>query len=306
MHERIEPTALLRGLSERLGIANLPPMYRAESDDIFIATYPKSGTTLLQMLLYALIEGKAPDFGSIRDVSPYVDLYAEKDVDIGELATTRPRLFKTHMQNSDIFPDSVRLICCFRHPCDVSVSWYHFGYGWYVSQEEFSVDEFVRHVLWQDGWKYGFWEYFLSWYRNFGKANILPICYEDILQDKGWFIERLANFLRLPKDPQRLRITEELSSFEYMKKHGEKFSQDPANMIVQTILPASDADYVEPDYVPIVRKGKAGNYKQELAPDTFALFEERWQTYMTPATGHRSYSSFRAHVRDLFDKKTRL
>ena len=63
-------------------------------DDIYVVTYPKSGTTLMQMMLYQLTTDGKIDFKHIYDVSPWTDNDVFRDI--------APREFKM-MKRFQIF-----------------------------------------------------------------------------------------------------------------------------------------------------------------------------------------------------------
>lgn len=62
-------------------------------DDIFIVTYPRSGTTWMQMILYQLTTDGNIDFANIYQVSPWLELSLE----LGKYSFESfayPRIFK--------------------------------------------------------------------------------------------------------------------------------------------------------------------------------------------------------------------
>lgn len=74
--------------------------HKAQHGDVFVVTFPKSGTTMFQNMLYQLVveAGGAPksdpdgsNFKNIGDVVPWAEFPESKE------AGTRPRLFKSHM-----------------------------------------------------------------------------------------------------------------------------------------------------------------------------------------------------------------
>src|SRR5829696_2074828 len=98
--------------------------YHPRPDDLFIVSYPKSGTTLMQMMLYQLTTDGEMDFPHIESVSPWLEAYLhsgqEKFVD----DMPSPRIFKSHLPYS-YMPRGVRSIYLARDLRDVIVSAYH-------------------------------------------------------------------------------------------------------------------------------------------------------------------------------------
>jgi hypothetical protein len=69
--------------------------YRAQQGDVFVATYPKCGTTWMQYVVYLLVHGAEPlPVGSnFNDAFPHLEEVGEHQV----RALPEPRLIKTHL-----------------------------------------------------------------------------------------------------------------------------------------------------------------------------------------------------------------
>ena len=59
------------------------------SDDIYVATYMKSGTTLLQMILYQLFTDGNMDFDHIYDVSPWLEHAIAHNISLKDFASCK-------------------------------------------------------------------------------------------------------------------------------------------------------------------------------------------------------------------------
>src|SRR5207249_11559783 len=70
------------------------------TDDVFIVTYPRSGTTWMQMILYQLTTDGNMDFTHIAEYCPWF----EKSLRSARGFETRPspRLFKSHLPYREI------------------------------------------------------------------------------------------------------------------------------------------------------------------------------------------------------------
>src|SRR6476619_4193224 len=75
-------------------------------DDIFIASFPKSGTTLMQMMLYQLTSDGSMEIPHIDSVCPWFEyeFMNHRGDSTQELfaALPSPRIFKTHMHYDDL------------------------------------------------------------------------------------------------------------------------------------------------------------------------------------------------------------
>ncbi len=77
-------------------------VFEPRDDDIYVVSYPRSGTTVLQMLLYQLISNGSMAFDHICQVSPFVERSLLRGRDLGQLPS--PRILKTHLSYETI-PD---------------------------------------------------------------------------------------------------------------------------------------------------------------------------------------------------------
>ncbi|MGB9339178.1 MAG: sulfotransferase domain-containing protein, partial [Polyangiales bacterium] len=88
--------------------------------DIFISSYPRSGTTLTQWIVYLLAHEAQPDPMHLTKVSPWF----ERSLAIGELSASdfdrfpSPRVFKSHLPRQWL-PDGARYIYVERDGLDV-------------------------------------------------------------------------------------------------------------------------------------------------------------------------------------------
>ena len=62
----------VKNLAERIYFEQYKLLFDEREDDIYITTYPKSGTTLMQMIIYHLTTDGSMDFNHIYDVSPWI------------------------------------------------------------------------------------------------------------------------------------------------------------------------------------------------------------------------------------------
>ncbi len=209
-------------------------------DDIYIATYPKSGTTLMQVILYQLTTSGNMDFEHIYDVSPWIRNASFRNQKPKELKP--PRLIKTHDGYKE-FPRGTkgRFIHVHRNGKDVAVSLYNQQKDYNNNYLKF--DKFLEGFLKKKAW----FKYSKQWFENKKGLNILHIHYEDLLEDKHKEILRIVNFLGLDVDEQTIARAIKYSSFDYMKKHESKFGEQP-----------SDRKKHEMRYNNFIRKGKKG------------------------------------------------
>ncbi|HYR11442.1 MAG TPA: sulfotransferase domain-containing protein, partial [Longimicrobium sp.] len=117
--------AKLRSIRKRFSMVHYGTEYDGSPDDIFIVTYPKSGTTWLQMIVYQLTTDGAMDFAHIDEVSPHLEeTMIPRRRKISDLRAT-PCVVKSHLPYHQVPKGPGRYIYCVRNGLDVAVS-YHY------------------------------------------------------------------------------------------------------------------------------------------------------------------------------------
>jgi hypothetical protein len=231
--------------------------------DVFISSYPRSGTTLTQWILYLLTHDEQPDPAHLTKVSPWF----ERSLAIGELAGSdlerfpSPRVFKSHLPRQWL-PDGARYIYVERDGLDVLVSYFHF-YRAYLGFEG-SLDEFHRRFM--DGRvQYGSWfEHVAEWRERASDPDVLIVRYEDMLSDRKASIERMVEFLGWQRDERRVDRAVIESSFDAMKRRESVFDHATALLLERGVSPES-----------FLRAGESGRGPSELTDAQVREIRER-------------------------------
>ncbi len=231
--------------------------------DVFISSYPRSGTTLTQWILYLLTHDEQPDPAHLTKVSPWF----ERSLAIGELAGSdlerfpSPRVFKSHLPRQWL-PDGARYIYVERDGLDVLVSYFHF-YRAYLGFEG-SLDEFHRRFM--DGRvQYGSWfEHVAEWRERASDPDVLIVRYEDMLSDRKASIERMVEFLGWERDERCVDRAVIESSFDAMKRRESVFDHATAMLLERGVSPES-----------FLRAGESGRGPSELTDAQVREIRER-------------------------------
>lgn len=169
--------------------------YIPADDDIFVASYPKSGTTWLQYIVYLLIRRRSlgPD-ESLTERFPHLE-----EVGAGALAgLPRPRLIKTHLAfDRTPFSPRARYLVIARNPFDCAVSFYHHTRG-FPRHYDFAAgrfDEFFECFLAGEVDFGDYFEHLISWHAEAGRANVHFLTYETLKADTAATIRGVAAFL---------------------------------------------------------------------------------------------------------------
>lgn len=225
-------------------------------DDIFVVTYPKSGTTLLQMMLYQLTTAGEMDFPHIDSVCPWWEM--ELHVGRPEVLESMdsPRILKSHLRPR-MLPKVGRKVYVARAVDDVAISAYH--HHCLITGIDHDLEEFVRGFP-------GGWQMFGSWYRHLEAwwphrhdENVLFLTFEEAVRDLGETARRVAEFCGLDADAETIARVRERCSFESMSAHDEKF--DPR---LRRFTAEAGA---------FIRRGRSGDGRARLGPESQAMLE---------------------------------
>jgi hypothetical protein len=226
-------------------------MYRPRPDDLFIASYPKSGTTLLQMMLYQMTTDGEMDFPHIESVSPFFEEIFRHNAGKYLEELPSPRIMKTHLRYGMV--PRGRSIYIVRDLRDVVVSGFHHYRmlrGW-TDEQDFPV--FVRGMLTGGTFFNSWFKHTQSWWPHRHDPNVLFLRYEEVIADLPGTMRKVAAFCNLQLTEEAAARVLERCSVAFMKQHNEKF--DPRLRQLQR------------DKVHFIRNGVRGEGRTRLNPD---------------------------------------
>ena len=232
--------------------------FRPRPDDIFVVTYPRSGTTWMQMILYQLTTDGRMDFAHITQVCPWFKRRRKAGQDLEILPG--PRVFKSHLTYRRIPKGPCRYIYVARDGRDVAVSYYHF----YRSHMDYKgdFDEFFVKFLAGDV-SYGSWRRHVEgWWAHRADPNVLFLHYEELVNDLAGGLHKIARFCELDVDSGRFGDVVERCGFAFMKKHESQF--DPLLGMLWERGTRPNAH---------IRDGRAGGWKEHLSPEQRSRFD---------------------------------
>ncbi|RYD57662.1 MAG: sulfotransferase domain-containing protein [Sphingobacteriales bacterium] len=245
----------LHELTIKTRMKKLMQEFGERDTDVYIVTFPKSGTTLMQMILYQLTTDGSMDFDHIYDVSPWCRLSAVSKCEMK--STGERRIIKTH-DNYEMLKSirSGKFICVLRDCADV-VSSLHQHIKDYINPTADIGELWDRKV--KDWLGYN-----MEWIKNEAGLPVLYINYEDIVQDKRAAILRIASFLGIEVDEARMERVTERSSIAFMKKHEEKFGEQPDHRKV---------------YNNFIRNGRVGEGKRSFTEAQLEVYKALSEDY---------------------------
>ena len=182
-----------------------------DSDDVFLASYPRSGNTWTRFLLTEILSEESASFDNINQVIPEMGIHARAKVQL----PNGGRLIKTHEPYRKEYKRAIYLVRDFR---DVMLSQYAREKELGLYQTEFG--EYVSAYL--DGKLSGFgaWQEHLPTWLNSPLAtdgNLLVIKFEEMRKNPEPSLSRIVDFLGLPVDGNRIRAAIANNSVDRMR-----------------------------------------------------------------------------------------
>lgn len=227
--------------AEIQAISTFQNHFQAKDSDVFVATVPKSGTTWLKALTFAImnrqhhfISSKSHPLLSFNphDLVPFIEytVYGKHDK-VPDLSNFHePRLFGTHIPFASL-PNSVKdsnckMVYICRNPFDTFVSsWMFVNKIKPPSMPTLSLEEAFE--MYCNG-SVGFgpvWNHMLGYWNESKERpkNVLFLKYEDLKEDVVFHLKKLAKFLECPftLEEESEGVIEniiKLCSFEKMKE----------------------------------------------------------------------------------------
>lgn len=241
--------------------------------DIFLGSYPKTGSTWLNYVVY-LIATKAQrpdDVVCLLASTPYVQRDGLYMKDAESYLGSVGRIALKYQMPFNLMPFSreAKYIYIARNPKDTCVSFYNFtkavpGYNF----QNGSFDDFFNMFLSGDLPFGDYMENVLSWYEHEGEKNFLFVTFEEMKTNIRSVILKVADFMDRPLEPGDVDQIEHYSSFEYMKRHIDNQLQVYLNI---------SPECFHLKHLEISKKSKG---HQELGPNLVRKGEvHQWKTY---------------------------
>ncbi|RMH48623.1 MAG: sulfotransferase domain-containing protein [Gammaproteobacteria bacterium] len=233
-----------------------------QPSDVFVAAYPKSGSTWLRFLIYQLIRGEPGSFERVNDELPDVGYHAKAPGLLPEGA----RIIKTHEPYRFSYRRALYMV---RDPRDIVISEYHYQIWANIITDRMPFDKFFASFLSGKVNRYGAWDqHVASWLkaRDDGRAEVHVIRFEDMKRNAVEVLGSVAAFLNIPASSSLLDAIIEANSVQNMRKMEDQARQGVfKNKSTQTNF---------------VRKGKSGGWRGVLSAHHLAKLESRFGPIM--------------------------
>lgn len=174
--------------------------YQPKPGDVFIATYPKNGTTWMQMIVYLLQhDAVSPcDEEYYKTQTIFLEWAGKKTAE----SLVQPASIKAHMP-ANIIPwsEEAKYIVVIRNPKDSVVSYYFHvkGMDKFYDFADGTFDDFFD--VWMSGeGEFGdYFDFVHSWLAKINCPNVFIITYEYMKANTREAVKKVAHFL----DPQK-------------------------------------------------------------------------------------------------------
>ncbi|KAF4393340.1 hypothetical protein CsatB_010000 [Cannabis sativa] len=250
--------------------------FQPQSQDIILASSPKSGTTWLKALLFSIANRSRYTLSNTplltsnpHQLLPFLEfnLYAEAKAphDLGpDAPVTTPRLFSTHLPHI-LLPESVikssecRIVYICRNPLDTIVSFWHFATRDRVeSQSQWMIKDYVdKFCLGEQGFG-PFWDHVLGyWKESLEKPEkVLFLKYEDLKEDIEVHVKKIGEFIGCPfsEEEEKKGVIGEISQLCSLKN----LSDLEVNKSGKFMPNFDNKSYF--------RKGQVGDWVNHLSP----------------------------------------
>ncbi|XP_049795530.1 luciferin sulfotransferase-like [Schistocerca nitens] len=249
--------------------------FAVRPDDVWLVTFPKSGTTWSQELLWLLMNNcdveqakRVPliqrfPYLEITPLMPEFTRNMPHSIDHVERMVS-PRLIKSHLP-LDQLPKQIKtvkpkVIYVVRSVQDAIVSFYHHYQLW--GDCDLTLDQFAECFM-DDLIMYcPYWDHVLPFWNLRNEPNVLFYSYEDMKKDLASVIRLVATFLQKTITERQVAELVDYLSFDKMRNN-PAVNYDP---VVEQLR----ADYnlqPLPSSTKFMRRGQVGEGKQVLSED---------------------------------------
>ena len=256
--------SMAAGRQRQLARRNAFRGYVPTTHDVFVMTYPKSGTNWMMQIAHQLLFHGKGEFEHIHCVVPWPDSrqfgpmskYAipVEDPAVWMASPEQKRVIKTHY-NWELLPcsEKARYIAVIRDPKDVVVSNYHF-FGAVLGPARPPISDWLGLFLSENFFMGGSWATNAAGYwAERHRPNVRIFSFKSMKRDLRAAVCEVADFLGVRTTEAMIQEVCEKSSFAYMKRNDDKFAM--WNMI----------PWQQP--VAMVRKGSQGGSSELLSAE---------------------------------------
>ncbi|KAL3986642.1 KRAB domain-containing zinc finger protein [Sarotherodon galilaeus] len=224
--------------------------FEIKDSDVFLVTYPKSGTVWAQQIIISIHElhGNQNKYSNNMERMPWLEY---KTAEYTLLPS--PRLFASHLPEH-IMPPGVKekkakIVYLMRNPKDNMVSFYHFSKALADLETPESFDQFFEWYITGNVLASSWFDHVREWYLNRDQYNILFLTYEEMILDLKASVKKICNFLGINLTEAAICQVVEKATFQNMKNDTK-----------------ANYEHIPPERFSgkFLRKGQIGDWKNTL------------------------------------------
>ena len=265
--------------------------YAPQGGDVFITSWAKSGTTMMQQMFHQLRTGASGgdlDFDDISRVTPWDDTAYMLDFDMTAPQIASPRGFKSHREYERL-PPGMRYVVSLRDPKETYVSFYRFLDGWHFEAGAVPIEDFMP--VWMSGGPGGcdYATHLLSWYKRLHEADSFVMTYKWAVKNRPQAIRQLAELCEIDLMPEVEALVLERTTREFMSEHEHLFDDAMMCAVLEEkcgVEAASNSTKVQ----------KTGSSVEALPGSVAEAIDAMWEERIAPVTGHSDFASLASEV----------
>ncbi len=239
--------------------------FQARPDDVFIVTYPKSGTFWLANIVQNIAKPKGSGNEHILGgTTPIFDFATPEQ--LAEYPS--PRYMLTHFSHT-MFPLNqeyqLKYIYLARNPKDVAVSYFHFLSGLKGIEFEVTWDEFIELFMKGNVFYGSQFDHILEWWNHKNDYNMLFMTFEQLKADLKTHVKIIAEFIGFTLSDQEISKISEECTFKSMKAKPETTLDQYGDLLFK-------------EGTSHMRKGTVGDWKFHFTEQQLEAFDKLYQS----------------------------
>ena len=224
-----------------------------DSSDVFLASYPRSGNTLLRFPLAEAISGALCSFENVQRIVPEIGVH----VYAHPLLPAGGRLIKTHERYCRKYRRAIYIV---RDVRDVLLSSFSREAAMDLLDTQ-AIDRYIEPFMQGKMSRWGAWQDHIEEWLNSplaGNGNLLLLRFEDICNDVEAAMSRALTFLGMPADPTVIHRACANNSIEKMRAKEDQSATLPKSRVHEGRL---------------IGSGVAQGWRQKLSQQQTGLIE---------------------------------